>query len=117
MYDNFFINTKKLPVSDEEKKIIGENPNWQTKDFDCMLTNIHLTDEGQLTIEKFTYGWDDTKINGFGTKGVLTEENVSTEIIPYHGYFNFYSNIGKDWYEFKAKFTDGKLESIEGGKE
>ena len=115
MYDNLHINTDKLPVSDEEKKLIGKNPNWQTKDFDCMLTDIHITDEGELTIRKFTYGWDETQKNGFGTMGVLTEENVKTETIQHHGYVNFYSNIGKEWYEFFAKFTNGKLECIEGG--
>jgi len=117
MYDNLHINTDKLPVTDEEKKLIGKNPNWQTKDFDCMLTDIHITDEGELTIRKFTYGWDETQKNGFGTMGVLTEENVNTETIPHHGYVNFYSNIGKHWYEFFAKFTNGKLECIEGGRE
>lgn len=117
MFDNLHINTDKLPVSDEEKKLIGKNPNWQTKDFDCMLTDIHITDEGELTIRKFTYGWDETKKNGLGTMGVLTEENVRTEIIPHHGYVNFYSNIGNEWYEFFAKFTNGKLECIEGGRE
>ena len=117
MFDNLHINTDKLPVSDEEKKLIGKNPNWQTKDFDCMLTDIHITDEGELTIRKFTYGWDETKKNGFGTMGVFTEENVHTEKIPYHGYVNFYSNVGNEWYEFFAKFTNGKLECIEGGRE
>ena len=117
MFDNLHINTDKLPVSDEEKKLIGKNPNWQTKDFDCMLTDIYITDEGELTIRKFTYGWDETQKNGFGTMGVLTEENVKTETIPHHGYVNFYSTIGKDWYEFFAKFTNGKLECIEGGRE
>lgn len=117
MFDNLHINTDKLPVSDEEKKLIGKNPNWQTKDFDCMLTDIYITDEGELTIRKFTYGWDETQKNGFGTMGVLTEENVRTEVKPHHGYVNFYSNIGKDWYEFFAKFTNGKLECIEGGRE
>lgn len=117
MFDNLHINTDKLPVSDEEKKLIGKNPNWQTKDFDCMLTDIYITDEGELTIRKFTCGWDETQKNGLETMGVLTEENVRTEVIPHHGYVIFYSNIGNKWYEFFAKFTNGKLECIEGGRE
>ena len=32
MFDNLIINTDKLPVTDEEKKLIGKNPNWQTKE-------------------------------------------------------------------------------------
>lgn len=114
MYDNVHVPIDKLPVSDEEKKLIKkENPNWQTKDFDCVLTDIHITDDGFLTIRKFEYGFDKTQKNRFGTMGVLTEENVRTEVIPHHGYFNFYSGVGGQWYDFMAKFTDGKLVSIE----
>lgn len=117
MFDNLHINTEKLPVSDEEKKLIGKNIIWQTKDFDCTLTDIHITDDNELTIRRFEHGWDETQKNGFGTMGVLIEQNVRTEIIPYNGFVNFYTNIESDWYEFFAKFTNGKLESIEGGKE
>ena len=34
MFDSLFINTEKLPVTDDEKKIIGDNREWQTKNFD-----------------------------------------------------------------------------------
>jgi hypothetical protein len=117
MFDTLIINTDKLPVTDEEKKLIGKNPSWQTKDFDCMMTEIYITDEGELKINKHSWGWDETQKNGFGTDGVITRENERMETIPHHGYVNFYSNIGKDWYEFFAKFTNGKLECIEGGME
>lgn len=116
MFDYLHINVDKLPVSDEEKNLIAGKA-WQTQDLDCTLTDIHITDEGELTIRRFTYGWDETQKNGFGTFGVLFEENVRTETILHHGDVNFYNSINKDWYEFTAKFTNGKLESIEGGKE
>ena len=123
MFDNLIISTDKLPVSDEEKKRIGENPGWQTKDFDCQLTEIYITDDGELKENKWNYEMvpkeerphpDDEGI--LGMMGSIKRVNERLEVIPMHGYVNFYSNIGEDWYEFNAKFTDGKLESIEGGK-
>lgn len=124
MYDNLIINTDKLPVTDEEKKLIGENPGWQTKDFDCDLTEIYITDEGELKINRWNYEEvpeeERPHPNGeglLGLMGSLRRVNERLETIQYHGYVNFYSNIGDDWYEFFAKFTDGKLISIEGGKE
>ena len=124
MYDNLIINTDKLPVTDEEKKLIGENPGWQTKDFDCDLTEIYITDEGELKINRWNYEEvpkeERPHPNGEGLLGLigsLRRVNERLEAIQHHGYVNFYSNIGDDWYEFFAKFTDGKLVSIEGGKE
>lgn len=124
MFDNLIINTEKLPVSDEEKKAIGENPNWQTKDFDCILTEIYITDDGELKINRWNYEEvpkeerphpDGEGI--LGLMGSLKRANERLETIPYHGYVNFYSDIKGNWYEFFAKFTNGKLECIEGGKE
>jgi hypothetical protein len=118
MFDTLYINTEKLPVSEEEKRLIGTNPGWQTKDFDCMLSEVYITDEGELKINKHSWGWDESQINGFGTNGVLTRENEQIVTEPYDGIVNFYSFIGKDslWYEFNANFVNGKLENIEGGK-
>jgi len=124
MYDNLIINTDKLPVSDEEKKLIGKNPDWKTKNFDCNLTEIYITDEGELKINRWNYEEvpkeerpypNDEGL--FGLMGSLRQVNERIETIAYHGYVNFYSNIGNDRYMFLAKFTDGKLVSIEGGKE
>lgn len=124
MYDNLIINTDKLPVTDEEKKLIGKNPNWQTKDFDCNLTEVYITDEGELKINRWEYKevpkeerpYPDEE-GFFGLIGSLKPVNKRLETIEHHGYVRFYSKIGDDWYEFIAKFTDGKLISIEGGKQ
>ena len=47
-----------------------------------------------------------------GLAGSLERTNVRLETIPHHGYVNFYTSISKKWYEFNAKFTDGKLVEI-----
>ena len=127
MFDNIFINTNKLPVSDEEKTIIGDNTEWQTKDFDSVLTEIYITDDDELKINRWEYEtvpieerpYPDGE--GFlGMFGCLRRVNERLETIPYHGIITFYGRPDKEkkeWYEFYAKFTDGKLVSIDGGKE
>ncbi len=50
MFDDVKISIEKLPISDEEKKMLGENPGWQTKDFDSSLDIIEITDDGELKI-------------------------------------------------------------------
>ena len=123
MFDNLFIDTDKLPVSDEEKKLIGKNPDWQTKDFDCDMTEIYITDDGELKINKWNYESVPKEKRSYpndegllGLIGSIKRVNEHLETIPYQGNINFYSNIGKDWYEFFAKFNNGKLECITGGK-
>ncbi len=123
MFDNLIISTDKLPVTEEEKKLIGNNPGWQTKDFDCDMTEIYITDEGKLKINRWDYETVPRKERPYPDEdglrsimGSLRRINEHLEIIKHHGCVNFYSNIGKNWYEFRAKFTDGKLISIGGGK-
>ena len=119
MFDYLFIDTKMLPVSDEEKIIIGDEPGWQTKDFDNILTEIYITDDGELKISRWECETvpkeerpylDDDGIAGL--VGSLRRGNIKLETIPHHGYVNFYTSISKKWYEFNAKFTDGKLVEI-----
>ena len=55
MFDYLFIDTKMLPVSDEEKILIGNEPGWQTKDFDNILTEIYITNDGELKINRWEY--------------------------------------------------------------
>jgi hypothetical protein len=113
MFDTVIINVDKLPISQEDKKSLGNDPGFQTKDFDCMLTNIYITDDGELKINRFDQGWDKDAVNGFGTKGAITHENERLETIPFHGFMNFYTtNDKQEWFEFAAKFTDGKLVDI-----
>ena len=127
MFDYLFIDTNMLPISDEEKIIIGNEPGWQTKDFDNILTEIYITNDGELKINRWVYETvpkeerphpDDDGV--LGLAGSLERTNVRLETIPHHGYVNFYTFISNSestppsnkWYEFNAKFTDGKLVEI-----
>ena len=124
MFDTIFINNNMLPISDEEKKLIGETMEWQTKDLDCALSEVHITDDGQLIV----YRWDLECVpkeerpypdaDGLlGLRGIMRRVNERLEVIHHHGYIKFYSFVGGKWYQFSAKFTDGRLESITGGQE
>jgi hypothetical protein len=119
MFDYLFIDTNMLPISDEEKIIIGDEPGWQTKDFENIMTEIYITNDGELKINQWEYEVvpkeerphsDDDGLSGL--VGSLRRSNENLETIPHHGYVNFYTSISKKWYEFNAKFTDGKLVEI-----
>jgi hypothetical protein len=70
----------------------GEVPYFQTKDMDCALDHYTITKEGRLILD----GKDR----------------------QHHGFLNFYTSTkGGDWYEYNAKFTDGTIVEITGGKE
>lgn len=116
MYDNLKINSNKLPLSDSEKISIGDNPDWQTKDFECILSTAEITDEGRLRFLTLKYGWDKDAESAMskltGKKGALITKDEKWIDIQHHGYINFYSTINDIWYEFNAKFTDGILVEI-----
>jgi hypothetical protein len=119
MFDYLFIDTNMLPISDEEKIIIGDEPGWQTKDFDNVMTEIYITNDGELKINQWEYEdvpkEERPHPNDDGIKGLfgsVRRSNESLETIPHHGYVRFYSSINREWYEFNAKFTDGKLVEI-----
>lgn len=118
MFDNLKISTSKLPLTDSEKLAIGENHDWQTKDFESILSTAEITDEGKLRFLTFKYDWDENAESALGKltgkKGALvTKDEQWIELKDYHGYVNFYTVVNNIWYEFNAKFTDGQLVNIE----
>jgi len=117
MYDNLKISAKKLPLSKEEQTTLGDNHDWQTKDFDCTLSDFEITDDGKLRFLNIRYEWDENAKSAMfeftGKYGSLVVKDKKWEYIEYHGYVNFYRSINDVWYEFNAKFTDGKLVNIE----
>lgn len=120
MFDSLYINTDMLPISDKEKELIGGNVEWQTKSYENMLTAIFITDDGLLEVDQFELeevpkeerpNPHDEGI--LGLMGSLKRVNERRELITYHGIINFYTSVKGKWYSFNAKFTNGKLESIE----
>ena len=91
------IDSNQLPLSEEEKKILRDEPDWQTKDFECVLADIKITQDGKLERRKF---------------GV--EEEI-WERLDFDGRFKFYTWAGESWYEFLATLESGVLVGITGG--
>ena len=125
MFDKLYITTNRLPISRAEKKQLGEHPGWQTKDLDNVLTEVYITDEGELQVSQWEYETVPKEERPHpAAEGLLAmagswrRVNERLETIPYHGYIRFYTSAkdpaGTDqWYEFSAKFTDGKLVGIQ----
>lgn len=125
MFDTLYINTQRLPLSRADKKRLGDDPDWQTKDLDCILTEVYITDEGELKVNRWEYETvpkeerpypDDEGL--LGSMGSLKRVNQRLEAIPYHGYIRFYTSLespegSQEWFEFSAKFTNGKLVGIQ----
>ena len=125
MFDTLYINTNRLPITRAEKKLLGEHPEWQTKDLDSVLAEVYITDEGELKVNQFEYEEvpkeERPYPDGEGVRaifGSLRRVNERLETIPYHGYIRFYTGVkdpegNNQWYEFSAKFTDGALVGIQ----
>jgi len=101
---------------------------YQSKDFDCEMTTIRISEKGRLEIERGDYEpvpkaerpYPDD--DGFlGMMGSMRKVNSRWEDLNHHGMFNFYGNDGLnfdgEWFDFDAKFTDGDLVEITRNKE
>ncbi len=112
MYDTLVISKRLLPLTDEEKTKLPEQPGWQTKDLDCILANVYITEEGELKIDRTSSDFIDLLTDSSLPDGTHSIDD-RLDIIDHHGYVRFYSSIEGVWFEFRAKFTDGKLIAIE----
>jgi hypothetical protein len=100
----------------------GDEP-FQTKATpDQYMTVYTITADGRLTWRP--YHWEDVPKeerpypddDGFlGLCGSMRRVERDPEDIPYHGDIDFYAGNHPDvgWWEYKARFTEGKLARIE----
>lgn len=115
MFDRIYVDLSMLPTQECE---VMDDHEWQTKDLECQLDSYFITKDGKLLLNKVEYEWDPEADAGIlGMKGDMKKLSEKMEVVPHHGIIRFYSSIDDDWYEFSAKFTDGNLVSITGGKE
>lgn len=125
MFDTLYVNINLLPLTSEEQEFLGENCSFQTKEFDCELTEIYITNDGELKINRWEYDvvpkeerpYPDAPSDSLlALAGSLKRVNQRLETIYYHGTFNFYTFKDDVYFEFFAKFDSGKLDIITGGK-
>ena len=123
MYDNIKCDYP-LPDTEVQCEI------FQTKDFDCLMEDYTITNEGKLihhTVrieevpeqEREYYGkpeWDEKPfVRMFGCIRSIPAGDVE---VPFHGDIYFYTYLGdinsndKERYEYMAGFTRGLLTSI-----
>lgn len=127
MFDRVIINIDKLPLSHKEKDFMykaSKNDiefDFQTKDFENVMTEIYITDDGLLQINDWeleTVPLEERPHSGAtglmqwaGSIRRVNERWVTQE--DYTGVVNFYSYTDKKWFEFDATFIHGKLEKID----
>lgn len=138
MYDSVIVK-KKLPLTKELKDldIKWDEIDFQTKDFDNLLSTYEITKAGKLK-RLFQKGeWKDD--DSYFLKGYIDVKEEKWEKVNYHGTFTFYTSHctndeacsslfdfddkltveeieaipGDDWwFEFEAMYTKGNLDSI-----
>jgi hypothetical protein len=115
MFDYFEVDIDILPVDESTKEKMKVQGNFQTKDFDCTMNRIYVTEEGELTRYVYTNDYLEylnSKGEWFPNVGEPNPENGVLEKIPFHGLVEFYDIIDGEWFEFLAKFSDNKLVEI-----
>lgn len=104
----------KMPLPDSP----GNDIDFQSKDTeDQFLTHYTITADGRLTKPKITRYEDrsDPKAEGFMSVLGMATPIIDGEVeIPFHGYIHFhhYNNKTREYWNYRAKFTDGKCVEI-----
>lgn len=97
-----------------------QDAEFQTKDIDCCsggtMSDYEITEDGRLIHKKYEYRERERKKDGSWWDNFPCIERIddSLELIDqnFHGYFVFYTRANDKWYEYQAKFTDGKIVEI-----
>jgi len=103
MYDTLRINVAQLPVSEEvRQQWQAAGVDFQTKSLEKILITYTITEDGFL--EKSTAGW-------------LTHFDDATaksrvRLVDAHGLIYFYTYVEDRYYEFKARFREGRLTDL-----
>jgi hypothetical protein len=112
-YDTVKINAKLLPTSSAQELEDLTDLEFQTKDLDREFLEYYVGDDGYLYYEDFEYEMKSTN-NPDGLFSIeLTKINQRTKKSYYTGDIKFYGKPYEIFYTFSARFTDGKLESVD----
>jgi len=119
MFDEVYIDKALLPLSEAEKAKIPVGYPWQTKSLDCLMQDVKIEKDKGLLVER--YDFESVPANErpcpdpsdpLHFLGSIRKTNIKEEKIDYHGWVYFYGDPEGTWYEFGAKFTDGKLVEV-----
>jgi len=106
MYDYVKIDKELLPLTDEQKDKIPDNPGWQTKSIQ----------PGRCSMDTFYLSKDKIKVSRFNFS---EQDKVPITDFEFTGDIMFYTDIGVygspeyEWMEFLATYKRSKLIEIE----
>lgn len=119
-----------LPGVDINVTFDKEEEVFQTKDFDCLMEHYTITKDGRIvhhTVrmeavpeeERPYYGKPQWKKGGmYQLAGCMRSVSTGDVYLDITDTIHFYTTVGDvnsnnwDWYEWEAKFVDGKLKSV-----
>src|SRR5919199_863327 len=117
--------TCKYPLPDP----VVQDEIFQTKSFDPIMDRYTITEDGRLILHSVRYeSVPEEERPYYGTPewdkplgqliGFMRSVPTGDVEIPYHGDIVFYTSIGSheegtfEWFEYKARFTEGRLQWI-----
>ena len=106
MFDTITISIDRLPISETDKERL-KNENFQTKSLEKLLLRYRITDDGLLECFNAIADFEDEET-------APPKSNNWIRIDDIHGYVSFYTSADDphEWFEFVAKFTDGRLVDV-----
>jgi hypothetical protein len=127
MFDTMIVNVNILPDIDDMERIQLKLEEFQTKDFENILTNIYIVDDikrkkflpYKLQIEEFNYETvpkkdrrypDDKGVRGLA--GSMKKVNQKIVDSDFTGEFRFYTYVMDNLYEFIGVAKNGKLTDL-----
>ena len=119
MFDNIIVDANILPdLTQEEKLLLNEVKGWQSKDFENILTDIHIVEDQELKYKhsfvdrNFPYklqikksDWEEVPLDQrshsdvstiLSLAGSIRETNIRIVDLNYTGTFIFYTTIRRD---------------------
>ena len=109
-YDYIKVFDSLLPVNGLQKLDLS-NLEFQTKDLDREFLLYHITESGELFYDDYEYELVEQEYSFFRFK--MRKKMKGTVVSNHTGDVIFYGKPYETFYKFKAKFSDGKLQSIE----
>ncbi len=99
MFDHVKVNLSQLPINQEEYDLLSkeESLDFQTKDFECLLSVYKITVEGIIFHTDLSPEFGD-------------QEWV--QLKDFTGVFEFYTSLKDHWFEFAVMFENGQLIKI-----
>ena len=102
-YDNIKIAFQQLPLSEEDvQRLKADRADFQTKSLEGMYGAYEITSDGHL--EKSAAS------ETTGPDGRMLWHSV--RMVDAHGFIVFYTAVDDEWFYFKARFRQGRIQSI-----